>query len=146
MALLPIANLDTDLTTVSTEYPVLAAGTYQFKVASAICGPNKTQTGHTLTIEATLEAPAYDNNGNAVMPGYKMTHRTGLTVTEKYDNLAIAKYLATLQDAILGTRVPLAQFDTDLLIGQTFTATTKIAPEQNGYAEKAEFGKFIKKG
>jgi hypothetical protein len=144
MALLP-TQIDVDLTTVDTSYPVLAAGVYPFKVDTAIVKPNKANTGHLLELDCELLVDATDSKGKPIKAGYKMTHRCGLSPTDKYSLEDIAKNVATIQDAILGHRVALDAFDTDMLIGQRFIAKTKVTAETNEYPEKAEFGRLVAK-
>lgn len=160
-----LANFENlDLTTVSTDYPVLESGINTFTIVNAKNELTKDKTGEMLVLELRLDHPSRDKHGKEVPAGYKHTHRIGLTPTFEPDPNGQPDYskpkrtpdnivgdVAVLLEAIYGEEgrksiLPnIGNFDMANLVNQKVTVRTAIAPEKNGYPESTKIQRFIKK-
>lgn len=149
---------NTDLTEVSTAYPVLVGGVYEFEIKAAEKKTSDRTGGDYLSFSVALISPeATDTNGNAISPGYLMRHMISLTPSakqlekkseEECNKDAIAS-LCKFLDAIMLTRV----WDETLesYVGLTFFAKTKVGKERTDsntgdvYAAQSEFASFLPK-
>lgn len=132
-----------DLTTVNTKYPCIATAVYVFKIETAVVKQSKSGTSM-LVMECTTLADALDVDGKHVPAGYKLTHNITIEPTGKRTVEQCAADVAKLQEAVFGHRIPVDQFDTDMLIGGTFTAKTKTE-ESDEYGTQPRIAKFIPK-
>lgn len=147
-----------DLTTVSTDYPVLESGIREFLIANVKNELTKDKLGEMLVLDLKTTQVARDKHGKDVPAGYKITHRIGLTPTfdkstgeakRTADN--IVKDIAVLLEAVYGEEgrkaiLPnIGTFDTANLVNQHIMCKTSIDPEKDGYPEQTRVQRFIKK-
>lgn len=144
-----------NLTDISTDYPVLQPVHHQFTITEIKVEPTKSNPNNLMMV-ITVETsnPALDKDGKEVKPGYKLTHRIGLTPTTddngkvKRSPEMIFRDIATLLDAVFGETVrksiDLATFDAETLVGQSFTCLTSIE-KSDQYGEQTRLARFIKK-
>jgi hypothetical protein len=149
---------NTNLAEVSTAYPVLTGGVYEFAIKTFEKKTSDRTGGDYLAIGVTLLSPdATDINGNSVSPGYAMRHMISLTPsakqleskTEEECNKDAIASLCKFLDALMTERV----WDETLesYIGLTFFAKTKVGKERTDpntgdvYAAQSEFAAFIPK-
>lgn len=139
---------DIDLTTVNTNYPVLAAGLYPFTIAECKVVPTKDNKGQLLEVGLKLEIGALDDEGAPIEAGYKTTSRIGLTTTDKRDGKMIAADVARLLDAAYGETerklINLGEFDVERLIGVSIMCKSSVEPEKDGYPKQVRV-RFVKR-
>ena len=149
---------NTDLSEVSTAYPVLSAGVYEFKVKSAEKKVSERTGGEYLLFQCELVTPdSIDINNEPINPGYVMRHMISLTPSEKQlakkseeqckqDILSsVCKFL----DGLMTQRV----WDETLesYVGMTFFAKTRVGKEREDqntgdvYPAQSEFSSFLPK-
>ena len=134
------------MSSVDTSYPVLAASMIEMQIVEAKVEPGKKNPdSQILVIVLATLAENPDHKGGVVPAGYKLTHRIGLTETDKYTKDMLLKNLAVLQDAALGQRIPLDQFDTDILLDKNMTVKTKVVAATDEFPEKSEVARLIPK-
>lgn len=143
-----------DLTAVDTSYPVLAAGQYEFRIQEM--KQETFDSGWTcIQIKCSLITPgAVDTNNSPVPPGYVITHRIGLSLSEKVVaeigeeaakkqvKVNVVKFLQALGDL---------EFDPtyEKYLGKTFFAKTRVSKQREDkktgqvYEPQAEFAQFI---
>lgn len=78
-----VANdpLDTNINDVNTDYPILPASHYMFRI-EAEKKVNKAQTGDNLVVKHILTEGAQDIKGEPVSPGFVITSYISLTETQ----------------------------------------------------------------
>lgn len=143
-----------DLSQVDTSYPILAGGTYEWRIAEA--SRETSDSGYTyLLFKCALLTPgALDTNGNPVSPGYQIRNMIGLTPSQKQieevgldaakENIKknVVKFLQALGDL---TFDPTLEKYKDM----TFFAKTRVSKEKEDkktgqvYPPAAEFSTFI---
>jgi hypothetical protein len=75
---------DVDLSSVETDYQILSPGSYVFRIGEILQEPTK-KGGMQLVIKLQLESTGVlDIKGKDVAVGHQITHRIGLSLTEKY--------------------------------------------------------------
>lgn len=158
-----LANFENlDLSSVSTDYPVLEAGLYLWLINKAYYTKSKDQKSEMLRLELATVNAARDKTGKEVPAGYKLTHNIGLTPSfEKFPGTEdddhskplrtpemIMRDVASLLDAVFGEpsrkRIVLAEFDVASLVNQRIMARTTVAEEKNGFPESTRITRFIK--
>lgn len=153
---MPLLNslADTDLTTVSTKYPVIKPGQYPWLVKESVVAPLKKDPSKSmLTLKLELQGDAIDNNvekPSAIPPGYVLTHNITLDPSEKRTKDMIVRDICSLIDAAYGEEYrkalgSLANFDTDQLVGQIVVAKTGVQAEDAEFPERANIARFIAK-
>jgi hypothetical protein len=137
---------DVDLMSVSTDYPVLATGNYLLEIVKATVEESKNKPGVKMIVlnHVTL-TPAKDNKGNDIAAGFKMKNRIVITPTGDLTAENVARSIASLQEAAFGKRIPLSEFDTDMLQGVQVTASVKVQPAKDQYPESSVIARYIKK-
>lgn len=146
---------DTDLTSVSTKYPVIKPGQYPWLVKESTVGPiKKDPTKKMLTLKLELQGDAIDNraeNPQPIPPGYVLSHNVTLDPSEKRTKDMIVRDLCSIIDAAWGEEYrktqlgSLANFDTDSLVGQLVVAKTGVQAEDQEFPERATIARFIAK-
>lgn len=151
-----------DLSTVSTDYPILQPGIVPFLIQKAYYDKSKPKqvtdptTGEThnhvselIMLELVTTQPVNDKSGQPVGPGYKLTHRLALTPTDKMDVRMILGNVAQLLEAVFGEeerkKIDLGSFDVAMLTNQPVLVRVATAPEKDGYPEKTQVSRFVKK-
>lgn len=78
-----VANdpLDTNVNDVNTDYPILPASHYMFRLDECAKTPNKAGTGDNLVVKHKLIDGAQDVKGEPVSPGFVITSYISLTET-----------------------------------------------------------------
>lgn len=141
-----------DLSEVSTKYPVIQVGVYAWRITESKVIPVKSDpTRSQWELKLELESSgAIDNKDQPIQKGYVLTHRVGLSPTDKRTNEMIVRDVCTVIDACWGEDFrkslgSLDEFDTDTVQGQVAMAKTSIDPEDAQYPEKARIARFIAK-
>lgn len=137
-----------DLTTVSTEYPILEPGVYPFNIVKAYYDRTKDKKGELLVVELVTTQPVNDKSGQPVGPGYKQTHRISLTPTEKMDAKMILQNVAQLLEGVFGEerkKIDLGNFDIAMLVNQSVLCRVATQPERDGFPESTRIQRFVKK-
>lgn len=151
-----------DLSTVSTDYPILQPGVYPFNIQKAYYDKSKPvqvtdpSTGEShehvselIKLELVTTQPVNDKNGQPVGPGYKLNKSIALTPTDKMDVRMILGNVAQLLEAVFGEeerkKIDLGSFDVAMLTNQPVLVRVATAPEKDGYPEKTQVSRFVKK-
>lgn len=153
---------DLDLSTVSTDYPILESGIYPWNIGKASYEISKDKKSEMMVLELHTVAPAKDKHGKEVPAGYKLTHRIGLTPSYKLDANGqpivdqpvrtpemIMRDVASMLDGVFGEAarktINLQAFDINSLVNQQIMGRTSISPEKDGYPEQTRLSRFVKK-
>ena len=131
-----------DLSSVDTDYQVLAPGSYRMRISE--CKKEATKKGgEQLVIKLTLEdSNALDTKGKPVVIGYALTHRIGLTLSEKYTSDMRAKSLKNVMESFKPTAT--GSFgDPASYLGEIAIVRTKVEPEKDGFPESTRVSKFF---
>lgn len=147
-----------NLAEVSTAYPILASGVYEFEVKSAEKKTSERTGGEYLLFQCALLTPeSVDVNGSPLSPGYTIRHMISLTPSEK--QLESKSLEECQKDAIASVCKFLDSLMTDRVwdetlesyTGLTFFAKTKVGKERTDprtgdvFASQAEFASFLPK-
>lgn len=142
------AQLDNiDLSTVSTSFPMLAAGLQEVNVAEVKIEPQKApKTGKNLKIKLTLVNPAVDIEGKTVNAGFPLFDTVSLTKTFKDDGSV--KYdptpkLALFKEVVTGSKdgtfMPLEQY-----IGKSCLVQVSFVPAQGEFGPQNRIQRYVK--
>lgn len=132
--------LDTNVNDVNTDYPVLPASYYLFKLDECSKAPNKAGTGDNLIIPHKLLEPAQDIKGEPVSPGFVISQYISLAETsggngkQPYTTENIKKAVAKLAKAA-GINATVRQIidSPAMLNGKSVRAKVTISKETDEY-------------
>lgn len=140
--------LNTDMSSISTTFPVLVAGLYEFEIASFKAVESKKTPGNkVLEMQLKLLTSAKTTAGETVNPGFPITHRVGLNATQateskgEYDP---RKNIAQLKEAVFGDKnAKVADSD---FIGKKVLAQVKPEVDKTGeFGEQTRVVRFVPK-
>ena len=124
--------LDTDVSSINTDFPILAPGLQAIVVDACEKVRNKADSGDNLKITVKTLHPAVTKEGEAVAPGFKLTTNVSLTPTEAYTSDMVKKAVATVLKscglASLGGNPA-------NLVGKTGTINVTVKPAKGEYPE-----------
>lgn len=139
--------LGADLTGIEREaYPVLEPGSYLCKIVECKTDKTKDGKGQVLVVTFATEGNAKSVEGKDVPIGYKITHRVGLTPTEKYPIKRVLEGLAEIRQGCFGLTAQGSFGDPAQYIGQAVTIKTKVEKDKDGkYADRTGVSKILPK-
>lgn len=146
------ALLDTDTSTINTDFPILAQDTYQLKVDKSEIKQTE-KGGWCWNLELSTTERAKSKTGEDLAPGVKVFHRTMLTPTEKMSLELVGRNVASVTQAADMGNVKLGEIGSwhMQIMGKTLMAKVVIEPERTDkvtnktYDERHSVKLFIKK-
>lgn len=135
--------LDENINDVNTDYPILPASWYVFRIDGAKKEPNRAGTGENLVVPLKLVEPAQDKKGETVSPGMVLTHRCSVTPTEKYTVDMLKKNVSRLAKAAgLICTVRDIINNPSMLDGKALKVKVKVNKETSEFPESNGAGDF----
>lgn len=138
--------LNADLTSVSTDYPVLPEDVYNVSITKMEAVKTKDGSKDLLEIVVSLDQPAKDREGKPVSAGHQVTDRFSLTPTDKYPVEKIQGRLKQIMESVQGKGASGAFGNPSDYNGQKVVVKLGVEIDATGqYPDKNRISRFIPK-
>lgn len=143
------APLDMDLTTVKTDFPLLADGHYDLVIKKSEVATSS-KGGKMWKLELKTITPALSRTGEQIAPGSTVFDQAMLEATGNSTNEIVQRGVGAVLQAILppgsGINFGNIQQNIPTFTGKTLRAQIGYEPAQKGYREKNVVAKYVKLG
>lgn len=139
--------LDMDLSTVKTDFPLLADGYYEVSIKKAEVVTSK-KGGEMVKIELQTIGPSLSRTGEQLAPGSVLFDQMMLAPSGKGTWEMVMRNVGALVQSLGLTGVNMGNIKTQIptLQGRTLRIQVGYEPAKDGYREKNVVAKYVKQG